>query len=127
MKFKVDENLPIEVGEILTDAGHDARTVTDEELTGAADPKLAEVARKEERALVTLDLDFADIRVYPPQEYPGIIVLRLKRQDRPHVLEVCRRLLTVLKEEPLTERLWIVEEDRIRIRGSEASDVGAAT
>ena len=119
MKFKVDESLPIEVGAILTEAGHDAETVADEALIGAPDPKLAEVALDEKRALVSLDLDFADIRVYPPHEYPGIIVLRLKRQDRPHVLEVCRRLLTVLSEEPLVGRLWIVDEDRIRIRGPE--------
>ena len=33
MKFKVDENLPIEVGAILTEAGHDAETVADEALT----------------------------------------------------------------------------------------------
>ena len=119
MKFKVDEHLPIEVGSILTEAGHDAETVVGEALTGAPDPKLAEVALEERRALVSLDLDFADIRVYPPHEYPGIIVLRLKRQDRPHVLEVCRRLLTVLSEEPLVGHLWIVDEDRIRIRGPE--------
>jgi hypothetical protein len=50
MKFKVDENLPIEVGEILTEAGHDADTVADEALIGASDPKLAEVASNEERA-----------------------------------------------------------------------------
>ena len=44
MKFKVDENLPIEVRAILTEAGHDAETVADEALIGAPDPKLAEVA-----------------------------------------------------------------------------------
>ena len=119
MKFKVDENLPIEVGAILTEAGHDAETVADEALFGAPDPRLAKVACDEKRALVSLDLDFADIRVYPPHDYPGIIVLRLRRQDRPHVLEVCRRFLTVLSEEPLVGRLWIVDEDRIRIRGPE--------
>ena len=94
---------------------------------GAADPKLAEVAREEKRALVSLDLDFANIRVYPPHEYPGNIVLRLKQQDRPHVLQVCRRLLTVLSEESLKGYLWIVEEDRIRIRGPEESNEGRAT
>lgn len=31
---------------------------------------------KEGRILLTLDLDFADIRVYPPQALPGLVVLR---------------------------------------------------
>ena len=88
MKFKVDENLPIEVGAILTEAGHDAETVADEALIGAPDPKLADVARDEERALVSLDLDFADIRVYPPHEYPGIIVFRLKVSFRQACVKV---------------------------------------
>jgi predicted nuclease of predicted toxin-antitoxin system len=30
MRFKVDENLPIEVADLLTAAGHDAATVNDQ-------------------------------------------------------------------------------------------------
>jgi len=65
---------------------------------------------------VTLDLDFADIRAYLPVDYAGVIVFRLRRQDKPHILEVCAQLLLLLARQPLTQRLWIVEEDRIRIR-----------
>ncbi|MHB8618329.1 MAG: DUF5615 family PIN-like protein [Chloroflexota bacterium] len=35
MKFKVDENLPREVADILENAGHDAETVHTEHLQGA--------------------------------------------------------------------------------------------
>jgi hypothetical protein len=42
--------------------------------------------QKGKAALVTLDTDFCDIRKYSPQDYHGLIVLRLKRQDKPHVL-----------------------------------------
>jgi hypothetical protein len=31
MRFKLDENLPVDAGEILRKAGHDASTVHDEE------------------------------------------------------------------------------------------------
>jgi len=50
---------------------------------------------------VTLDLDFADIRTYPPEDYPGLIVLRLGWQDKPHVLDVFRKLLKAIGREPL--------------------------
>jgi hypothetical protein len=33
---------------------------------------------------VTLDLDFANIRAYPPGKHAGIVVLRLKHQDKIH-------------------------------------------
>jgi len=45
-----------------------------------------------------------------------LIVLRLKRQERPLVLEVFERLLPLLETEPLDGHLWIVEEERVRIR-----------
>jgi predicted nuclease of predicted toxin-antitoxin system len=79
MKFKVDENLPMEVAKQLVTAGHDALTVSDQQLSGHVDSEVIDVCRNEGRALVTLDLGFADIRAYPPAAYPGIVVLRLAR------------------------------------------------
>ena len=117
MKFKVDENLPIEAAELLGQAGHDAVTVLEQELGGRADPDIASICQRESRALVTLDTDFADIRAYPPQDFPGLVVLRLKRQDKLHVLEALRRATPVFSREPLQRHLWIVEEGRVRIRG----------
>jgi predicted nuclease of predicted toxin-antitoxin system len=116
MRLKIDENLPIDVADILRAAGHDAHSVYDESLAGAEDEKLAAVARQERRGFITLDLDFADIRAYPPQEYSGIIVLRISRQDKNHVLDTISRLLPVLQSEELLGRLWIVDDRRIRIR-----------
>jgi predicted nuclease of predicted toxin-antitoxin system len=116
MDFKVDENLPVEVADSRRQVGHDAVTVLEEHLGGASDPDVAAVCQTEKRVLVTLDTDFADIRHYPPAQFSGFIVLRLRRQDKPHVLEVVDRLIPMLSSEPLDCRLWIVEETRLRIR-----------
>ena len=67
---------------------------------------------------MTLDLDFADIRAFPPATNSGIIVLRVGNQSRPHVLEVMKRVLELLKTEPVAGRLWIVTEAGVRIRGN---------
>ena len=67
--------------------------------------------------VVTLDLDFADIRTYPPSDYAGIIVLRLTLLDKFHVLSVLQRVLPVLEREPLAGKLWIVDESSVRVRG----------
>ena len=117
MQFKIDENLPVEVAEMLQSAGHDALTVLDQEMKGWQDPGVALVCQSEKRALVTLDFDFADIRTYLPQDYPGILVLSLKRQDKPTILKALSRAVRILTLEPLAGRLWIVEEERVRIRG----------
>jgi predicted nuclease of predicted toxin-antitoxin system len=117
MKFKVDENLPIEAAEMLQQGGHDAATVLEQHLGGSDDAQLAALCQLESRILVTLDMDFSDIRNYPPAEFPGLVVLRLRQQDKPHVLDVLVRLVQVLDQEPIEGNLWIVEENRIRIRG----------
>lgn len=41
MRFKLDENLPIELVEAFREAGHDAVTVLDQDLGGARAPDLA--------------------------------------------------------------------------------------
>jgi predicted nuclease of predicted toxin-antitoxin system len=119
MKFKVDENLPLEVVRLLEDNGHDALTVLGQNLGGEPDSRIAQVCKEEKRALITLDTDFSDIRTYPSEEFFGLIVLRLKTQDKPHVLSVVSRLINILFKEPLDRRLWIVEEGRVRISGGD--------
>lgn len=116
MRLKIDENVPLEVAAQLRAAGHDAHSVYDEALSGAGDQTLAAVCRRERRALLTLDLDFADIRTYPPADFAGLIVLRLMRQDKAHVLATVQRLLPLLNREALDRCLWIVDEQRVRVR-----------
>lgn len=116
MKFKVDENLPVETASIFREQGFGAETVGDESLSGADDEAIATRVRSENRILVTLDLDFSNIRAYPPDEYAGIIVLRLKTQDKPTVLSYVRRAVTALQERTPDGELWIVQHDRIRFR-----------
>jgi predicted nuclease of predicted toxin-antitoxin system len=116
VRFKVDENLPSEVIALLADAGHDAKGVLDQFLGGATDAQLAELCRVEGRIVVTLDLDFADIRTYPPAQFPGFVVFRLASQDKQHVLLVASRLAELLRIESPEGRLWVVEEERVRIR-----------
>jgi len=116
MDFKIDENLPIEVARLFSQAGHTAFTVLDQGLGGEMDRTIADRCKAERRILVTLDAGFADIRAYPPSDYPGLIVLRLDRQDKETVLRVVNRLQDLVERERIAERLWIVDEQRVRIR-----------
>lgn len=116
MRFKTDENMPLEVVDLLRAAGHDAQSVFDQRLSGRPDDQIASVCRREDRALITLDSDFGDIRTYRPADYSGLLVLRLPRQSAPEVVRVIRRLLEVFGTMDCRGQLWIVERDRIRIR-----------
>jgi predicted nuclease of predicted toxin-antitoxin system len=118
LKFKTDENLPEEAARLLEEAGHDASTILEESMGGDPDPDVASVCLAEGRALVTLDLGFADIRAYPPEQYPGLIVLRPGRQSKTRVVAIVGKLPPLLDTERIVGRLWIVEEDRVRIRAT---------
>ena len=61
-RFKVDENLPQDVVDALRVDGHDAISVFDQGMSGVKDPRVAAVCREEDRCIVTLDFDFADVR-----------------------------------------------------------------
>ncbi len=116
MKFKIDENLPVEAAETLRQSGFVADTVEDENLSGSDDETVLARSRSGERILLTLDLDFANIRAYPPGEHSGIIILRLKRQDKATVLSYTRRLATALANRSPVGELWIIDGNRIRFR-----------
>ncbi len=66
--------------------------------------------------MVTLDLDFSDIRVYPPNDYAGIIVLRPSVQTITNTRRLIGQVIALLPTEPLAGHLWIVDEGQIRIR-----------
>jgi predicted nuclease of predicted toxin-antitoxin system len=116
MRFKLDENLPEEAATLLVSSGHEVATVLEQGLGGSSDAVVAAVCQQEGRALLTLDLDFADIYSYQPAEYSGIIVLRPASQSKHRVLELLARVTEHLKVEQLSGALMIVDESGIRIR-----------
>lgn len=120
MRGKVDENMPIEAADVLRAAGWECDTVFDEALGGAGDPDIAARCQAERRVLFTLDMDFADIRTYPPSAYVGIVVFRPVKPSRASVLALVQHVIPVLTADWSEHRLWIVETGRVRIREAES-------
>lgn len=65
MKIKLDENLPHALVDILNKLGHDADTVPQEGLARQPDEIVWQVAQEENRFLITQDLDFSNINIFP--------------------------------------------------------------
>jgi len=116
VKVKLDENMPTDLGTLLVKGGHDVHGVLDESLGGSADSVIVEAARREERILMTFDLDFADVRNYPPGTHAGIVVFRLRDQRWATLAPPATRLLEQGKLEDLATSLAIVTETRVRLR-----------
>lgn len=116
MRFKLDENMPSDALTLLRDAGHDVESALDEGLAGRPDADILRASVDEGRILVTYDLDFSDIRAYPPATTAGIWVLRPTTHAIDVTLQSLATAISLLKTETAEKRLWIVEPDRIRMR-----------
>lgn len=115
MRLKLDENLGLRHAEMLRRAGHDVDTVHDESLSGAPDEAVLAAAREADRALVTLDLDFADPMRFPPATTAGLVVLRPRSHlARDSIEAVLAQLVAGLATSDVNGRLWVVEPGRLR-------------
>lgn len=75
--------------------GHDAVSVVEIGLSGAA-------AVEQERILLTLDADFANVFVFPPVETPGVVRLRLHPATEEAIDEMLMNAIPRLAEVNLT-------------------------
>ena len=113
LKVLCNENLPRNIVAFLQTKGLNVVRVT----PGTSDSKIALQARREKRIIITFDSDFANILAYPPQDFFGIIRLKV---NPPFANVVIGSLQAVFKRfktqkefrgkliiaEPATVRVW---------------------
>ena len=116
MKFKLDENLPVELASDLRGLGYDVDTVNDEGLRGAADPAVVDAALAADRILFTLDKGIANLQRYPVHQHAGVVLFRPDTSGRGAVIAFVRERLQKVLEVDLTNRLTVVGPSRIRFR-----------
>jgi predicted nuclease of predicted toxin-antitoxin system len=118
MRFLLDANMPRSAAELIARYGHEAVDIRDVAPGGVDDSVVASYARTHGLVLVTRDFDFADIRNYPPVDYPGILVLELP--DDAIAAVILKVLESFLGQSELVARLpgrlAVVELWRVRFR-----------
>src|SRR5262245_52146428 len=117
MKYKLDENLGPAVPQIFLDKGLDCHTVHGEKLTGADDDAVLAAAVAEGRILVTMDHDFGNVLVYPPESTCGVAILNPPGNvSRALLATLLQSFVDACEQGVLQGKLWIVEPGRIRER-----------
>lgn len=114
MRIKLDENLPARLLPVLRRHGYDVDTVAEEQLTGRPDTEVWEAACKENRFLITQDLDFSDTRRFAPGTHAGVLLVRLREPGANALVEA----ISTIAEEIADWRgcFVVLTEHKMRIK-----------
>jgi hypothetical protein len=75
-----------------------------------------QAVQNERRLLVTMDLDFSDMRRYPPGSHAGILLLRPHRDGRKAIIGLVTALLECESLDGLAGCLAVADEAQTRVR-----------
>ncbi|MBV9755546.1 MAG: DUF5615 family PIN-like protein [Alphaproteobacteria bacterium] len=120
-RFKIDEDLPRQIVDLLTASGYDAVSVVGQHWVGISDNLLWFRVQREARWLVTGDKGFADLRHFRPGTHSGLMLLRARQESRRAYLELARAAVDQLVFDELAGALVVVTDHGIRIRRAGSS------
>ncbi len=111
MKFLADENISNKVVNALRNKGVDIIPIKEIE-PSLSDETVLEVAKKQERILITFDADFAELVFRRKLKAQGVILLRFVPKSTQDTLE---KIFNVLATQAKIEgHFLIVREKRVR-------------
>lgn len=114
MRFLFDQSADFRLIPELAGAGHDVTAVSRDYPGGMTDQTVLATAVREQRILVTADLDFGEMVVRQGLPHAGIILMRLPGAA---LATKIARLLTVLRDHSdQLDRFVVVTEQAVRVR-----------
>jgi predicted nuclease of predicted toxin-antitoxin system len=114
MRFLLDESADYPLAPFLQSLGHNTTSIVRDYSRSLKDTEVLEIAKAEDRILITNDKDFGELVFRRRLSHAGIILFRLTDED----LAIKKEWLTyLLNQHPHQLKQFIVISDRgIRIR-----------
>mgnify|MGYP001565952701 CR=1 FL=1 len=116
MRFLVDMPLSPKLAAWLVRQGHDAVHALEVGLGRASDTTILDHARKEQRIVVTADLDYPRLLALTEAEGPGVILFRGGNYSEQEAVNRLMQALTTIPNEDLPNSIIVIEKGRIRRR-----------
>ena len=116
MKFLADMGISDTTVNALKSHGHDAVHLSDQGLIRLPDDQILEKAKREDRVVLTVDLDFGDLLAITRAHLPSVIIFRLQNQTPASLTPRLFQTLAQCQEELENGAIITVDETRWRIR-----------
>lgn len=116
MKFLLDMGLSQSSAAFLRTQGYDTVHLRDQGLQRWADDQIIDKARREERVILTHDLDFGRIVALSQSQLPSVITFRLDDMQPVQVNHYLTEVLAQFSTELQAGALVSVHERAIRVR-----------
>ena len=119
MDFLIDECVLANTRRLLKELGFSAKPITELGKASASNGEVLNLAKQQEAILITNDLHFSNIWLYPLGSHTRIILIRQRASETTEDIERAHQvLIRLLKEVNLSElkgRLTIVDRNKYRI------------
>jgi predicted nuclease of predicted toxin-antitoxin system len=116
MRFLVDMPLSPALARWLVDEGHDAVHAFDLGLASAEDSAIIDRARRDQRTIVTADLDYPRLLALSAAAEPSLILFRGGDWSEQAVTDRLREVLATVATEGLDRCILVIDRGRVRRR-----------
>ena len=116
MKFMLDMGISPKTAVFLRSLGYDAIHLHERESDRSTDPAVLQMARNEERILLTHDLDFGELIAASGGNAPSVIIFRLRNMNPKNVNRFLNGIITEHRDALEKGAIVSVTEGRVRVR-----------
>lgn len=116
MRFLADMGVSQQVVEWLRTNGHDVVHLREEELQRLPNGEIFQKAAREQRIVLTLDLDFGETLAASGDQIVSVILFRLRNTRTTFVIQRLEDVLTHSSADLTQGAIVIVEDGRHRVR-----------
>jgi predicted nuclease of predicted toxin-antitoxin system len=117
VKFLVDQNRSPRLAQLLREAGHDAVHTLERGLEQADDDVLLDVARDEQRIVISGDTDFGALLALARQKSPSVILFRSRHhRTAEQQAGVILEHINDLADDLTNGAVAVITDERIRVR-----------
>lgn len=101
---------------LLRQEGHEVTTLRELGKADAEDEEVLGIATSLNALLITNDKDFGNVLKYPPEQYGGVIVLRITFENQKRVHEILLNMLKKYGREKLRKTLVVIDTKTYRMK-----------